>query len=86
MDRLSRGYPLPAAPVVAEATDGGVILVLYETSPGKSVMRAERLPDEESYRLGLMGGGPAPDVMIERLVSHVRDTFTGRSIPHRVEA
>jgi hypothetical protein len=78
VDTLSKGYPLPAAPLVAGAADGVVIGFLYEREPRQYVMRAERIPDEEAARLGVdRVGDVTVDVLRARMIDHIRTVFGG---------
>lgn len=81
VDSLAHNHPVPAAPLVAEGSDGAVIALLYETEPGRSVLRVERIPDEEAERLGFDLGGPTVETLRERMINHVKQTFTGPMPP-----
>lgn len=78
VDTLSKGCPLPVAPLIAAAADGAVIGFMYEREPKQYVMRVERIPDEETIRLGLARVGEATvDIVRGRLIDHIRTVFAG---------
>ncbi len=72
---LSRGNALAAAPLVAQGSDGAAIVLLYETAPGRNIMRAEKIPDAELEQLGLAAEGPPVAELLTRLIKHVQEKF-----------
>ncbi len=76
IEKLSHNKHVPAAPLLMASSDGIGIVVVYENEPGKLVMRADRVPDEEEERLGIeRHGSSLMPATLDRLTAHAWDSL-----------